>query len=98
MPTYCIKYAQVQAVLNKLITSKVIPFRAALTRANLFPLKHQQYLLMTYRALVEKEKNSLYSLAQLLDWNHLVYLYLFVSARGNFKVWLAHFRVKYPAS
>lgn len=83
MPTRCINEAKLPSGLKKLITCKDTPLRATLTRANILPLKHQDYLLMTYGALSEKEKkNPLSSLPQLLNWNHWVYLYLFQTKYG----------------
>lgn len=76
MPTRCINEAKLPSGLNKLITCKDTPLRATLTRVNILPLKHQDYLLMTYGALSEKErKNPLSSLPQL-------YLYLFQTKYG----------------
>lgn len=59
MPTYCLNCLHTPVGLNKLITCKGVPLRATLTIANVFSLKHQQYLL-TYGALLEEKKNQLF--------------------------------------
>lgn len=86
MPTPCIICLHILVGLNKLITYKGTRLKATLTIAYVFSLKHQRYLL-SYGALLEERKKQQHSssLAQLLNWTHLVYLYLFVSPRDNFK-------------
>lgn len=92
MPTRCINEAKLPSGLNKLITYKNTPLRATLTRANIFPLKHQHYLVMTYGALSEKKKSSFQS-ATIIE---LESLGIFIPVSN--KVLLAHFRFKYSIS
>ena len=94
MPTRCINEAKLPSGLKKLITCKDTPLRATLTRANILPLKHQDYLLMTYGALSEKEKKkSSFQSATVIE---LESLGIFIPVSN--KVWLAHFQFKYSIS
>lgn len=95
MPTRCINEAKLPSGLNKLITCKDTRLRVTLTRANILPLKHQHYLLMTYGALSEKErkKKSSFQSATIIE---LKSVGIFIPVSD--KVWLAHYKFKYSIS
>ena len=100
MLTWCINYCTVTSWAQQADHLQRYSFQSNLDKSKGTSFKTSAVSSDDLQSSPRETKIPRSSLPQLLNWKHLVYLYLFVYHQGTTsnKVWLAHFRFKYPIS